>query len=400
MMMKNFSFWKILLLILLRWMCAVLFVFILGIILVRNYFIILGIFIVVEPFFLYSNIQKRNKTVKVKVNLFKKKYAAILIILFLILALPLYIYIEPIMEWQSEKNKVELQQIVNELTKNATNDVEKTKAILSWFDRSNGNIKNTYGKKLLLEMYPLHIFLEKPYFCIRIIQHKYPLWILTSHCGACGEYSLLFREMANAANLNVRSIHNPGEDHNWDEVLIDGKWIIVDPTRVNLLHNSTGFNYSAFDYEIGRGLNISYVFAEYPNGNEEDISYRYTNLSRITFTLIDRRGSFISNAVIYAISNNLKNIQIDTMLNCTTNEKGQCSLTIGGGNYKFIAKTNDFIPLSNETSKIIEENKKYNVTLILKRDILKSQQLSQIFLIVIIILLWFSMVCYLELLKI
>lgn len=55
------------------------------------------------------------------------------------------------------------------------------------------------------------------------------MWILASRCGACIEYSLLYRGLAVASNLTVRSVHNPGEDHNWDEVLINGSWVIVGP---------------------------------------------------------------------------------------------------------------------------------------------------------------------------
>jgi len=393
--MKNFSFYKILLL---RLICAI-FIFILCRISIEGYLRFLGILpIVVEFFSLYSNIQKRDK-IKVKIRFFKKKYVFLLIILSLVFTFPLYI--EPIMKRQVEKNKIKLQKLVNDLVKNTDNDVEKTKSILSWFDRSKENIIYLPTKNILFYIYPLYVTFKKPYFCIRIIEHKYPLWTLTSKCGRCAEFSLLFREMANASNLTVRSIHNPGEDHNWDEVLIDGKWVVIDPTRVNLLRNDFGFNYSTHEYESGRNLNISYVFAEYPNGRRKDVSNRYTNLSSITFTLIDQKGNFISNAVIQVISNNLKNKYKNTELNCTTNDKGQCSLSIGGGNYELIAKTNDFIPLYKKSKMIIEENRKYNRTLILEKKILGQNVILpyQIFSIIKVPLLWFFIVCYLELKK-
>ena len=396
--MKNFQFWKILLL---RWISAI-FIFIFWILLVNDYFKCIGLLpLLFESIFLYSNMQKIGKSIKVKINLFKKNYILLLVIFLLIFTLSLYI--EPIMKYQAEKNKLELQRIVDDLVKNYTNDIEKTKAILSWFDKSKENIIYLPTKNILFKLYPLYITLKKPYFCIRLIEHKYPLWILTSRCGRCAEFSLLFREMAHASNLTVRSVHNPGEDHNWDEVLINGKWIVVDSTQVDPFQNKTGFNYSAHEYEREHNLNISYVFAEYPNGSREDIRYRYTNLSNIAFKLIDQKGNLIPDAIVQIISNNLKNKKMDTNLNCTTNNKGRCSLTVGGGDYKFVAKTNNFIPLYNETSKIIEENREYNITLILKRNILKTnapQQLYQIFLIVVIILLWFFIVFYFELSKI
>ena len=119
--------------------------------------------------------------------------------------------------------------------------------------------------------------------------------------------------------------------------MINGEWIIVDPTRVNWIIGSTGFNYSPWEYEIGRNLNISYVFAEYPDGKREDITYRYTNLSKIIFECVDYEGNPTEGVVIKIYSNNWKN-GLYTKLNCTTDSSGKCSVGLGGGSYKVVAK--------------------------------------------------------------
>ena len=317
-----------------------------------------------------------------------------------------YFYLPWYIEKEAKKNKVLLGDIIDDIIQNATNDVEKTKAILRWFDRTSNNMNNIYIKnnKLLLKIYPLHIYSEHPWICIRLIGTKNPLWVLTSRCGACMEYSLLFREMANAANLTVRSIHNPGEDHNWDEVYIDGKWIIVDPTRVDLLFNKTGFNLSSRDYEEGRNLNISYVYAEYPNGAIEDVTYRYTNLSNLKIITTDERGKRISNVTVFIFSNNLKR-QIDTQINCTTNINGECFVKIGGGNYTLKArKYTNLLILFGETHIITYENKNVTFKISLKQDIFKTINLKfteslgyERIMFLFLILLWFSIGFYLVL---
>jgi len=396
-MAENY-FWKVLLL---RLICAV-YISILWVDLVKGYVGFLGVF----PLFIewiLSSIQISKKSyktkIRVEIQLLRKEYVFLIIVLISIFSFPLYI--EPIMKYQAERNKPLLKRIVHDLIKNCTKDIEKTKAILSWFDKGRKNINNVWDKELLLGIYPLQIYLEKPYICIRLIEHKYPLWVLTSRCGACGEYSLLFREMAHSANLTVRSVHNPGIDHNWDEILINGKWIIVDPVRVDLSNNSTGFNYSISEYK--RIVGKYYIFAEYPNGSREDISYRYVNLANISFKVIAENGRTLSNVTIRALSYNLENKILDTKLECVTDVKGTCVIRIGKGDYIFLAKTDGLFPLYNETRMSIEENKTYNITLILKRDLLKlniQSLFGQIIYISLFCLFCFSLLLYLELLRI
>ena len=269
---------------------------------------------------------------------------------------------------QSKTAKTDLHRLTSEVTRGYSDDANKTKAILRWFDRDSGNINNILSKGHLLEIYPLRIYTSKPYICIRLIGHENPLWVLKSRCGACEEYAMLFMEMANAADLTVRSIHNHGEDHNWDEVLIDGKWIVVDPSMVNLSKNETGFNVTQM---LNEGWwNLSYTFALYPNGTTEDVTYRYTNLSNLTIITIDENNVSVSNVSVRILSNNRKNkTGLNTEINSITDSEGRCEIKIGGGNYTIAGeKKEGNSHLSAKTTITLVENENNNIQLILKKD--------------------------------
>ncbi len=278
------------------------------------------------------------------------------LILILLLASPPY-WFKPIMWIVAEKNELVLREIVQELTKNATTDLEKAQKIYEWFE--SGNLTNIYWNTVRFADPPIYIYEEPPHICIRLIGHEYPLWVLTSRCGACEEYALLYMEMASEAGLKVRSIHDHGENHNWDEVLINGKWIIVDPSR----HK---FNESLSYYERGRGLNVSYVFALYPNGSTEDVTRRYTNVGTVHVKVIDANGKNIRGATIEVISNNYKpNWRV--ILECRTDETGECIFQIGGGNYTL--RTYARLFLFNETNLIISEGKSAEITIVVTRNL-------------------------------
>lgn len=347
---------------------------------------------------------KENNKIQIDsaLNFFRRRYIVTILVLTIIFCSPLYI--ESVIELGAENNRGELTKIVNRITENSTNDIAKTKSILAWFDRSKEEIRGIYGKDLLFEIYPIFLFTEKPYFCVRIIGHNAPLWVLSSRCGACEENSLLFSAMADAANLTVRSIHNHGENHNWDEVFINGSWVIIDPGNVDLARGRDGFNLSARLFEEGRNLNISYVFAEYPDGTRKDVTQRYTNVSSITFIAWDNEENPAPNVTLTIFSNNwMPNFRTD--LNCTTDYEGKCNLSLGGGSYTITAKNDDFVPLCGKHNCIIEENKGYEENLFLSPCLMETQIpfrdiftniLPTVLCLSIVISMWVSIVFYLE----
>jgi hypothetical protein len=352
---------------------------------------------------------KTNHKKPINTN-FKKilKIGYLIIIILTLLFLLSPIYAQTLLKYhigecaQSKTAKTDLHKLISEITRGYSDDTNKTKAILRWFDRDSGHIANTFGKEHLLKIYPLHVYMSEPYICIRLIKHENPLWVLKSRCGACNEYALLFMELANASNLTVRSIHNNGEDHIWAEVLIDGNWIAVDPSIVHLSENETGFDVTQMLNE--EWWNISHTRALYPDGIIEDVTYLYTNLSNLTIITIDENKTPVSNVSIRVLSHNRQdekgNIGIDTEINRTTDPEGRCEIKVGGGNYTIIGeKTEDNSYLSAKTTIALAENENNSAQLILKKDRLWWVQylvssLRPTFLILCSLGLWVFIVLY------
>jgi len=281
----------------------------------------------------------------------------------------------PVSHFKSKSNISELHTIVNELTRNSHTDLEKTKAILEWFNISRDNIYNDYHLEIKgVVGIPLgnnfELYFGAPYLGIRTYDDHDALWVLTSEYGHCGEYGLLFREMANAADLNVTTVTCAGEDHVWNEVKIGNQWITVDATRVGSASDN-GYNVSRnFMEEKVAGTrgttqgNVSYVSAEFINGSIIDVTSRYSKTVNVTVTILSSEGKPLSNVEIIIHSNNRYFDRDTNKKGLITNQSGQCSFLIGGGDYFIQAKTNDLIPLFGRTHSIFSENTTaYNLTM-------------------------------------
>lgn len=338
---------------------------------------------------LFSSIVNRIEIIRNVSTVFKRvllkpitiilKIGCILLIIFLILFQTFFFaffpyLIQPIMHYKAESSVEELQNIVDEITKNCETDEEKTRAILDWMERYSGKMYNIWGVPLISGVgagkAQLKFAEGKPYHCIlclRIYGRNDPLWILTSRCGACEEHALLFREMAHTANIPVRSIHAYEMDHCWAEVLINNSWIAVDPSRVVHKDNNTGYNINKSSYEKEshfKSHNLSYVFAEYPNLQRKkvDVTKNYTNISYVNISTIDLNNNSVPHVEIHVFSKNANEGIEDVELNFITNETGKYKLEIGGGTVIFESKDKNRM-LYNKTTKTLYEHESVNLTI-------------------------------------
>jgi|GEM_PF-1873951 len=334
------------------------------------FFIMWSIMISILWILFYKYISRKKKLVKKPI-----RFATIVFVIYLIIAPILLVFLTfqlitiPVSYVRAEFNRGELERIVNDVTKSCKTDEEKTRSILNWFDRYSGNIYNIWGKS---QIGPFVNGGGDPFdwiICARTSNRQPALWVLTTRCGACEEHSVLFREMANEAGLTARSVVCLEVDHLWDEVKINGSWIIVDPSNVIHKKNMSGYNLSSQSFErthAHRTKNISYVFAEYSNGSKEDITYRYTNLTHINITTIDENHNPVPYVEISIISYNKESDGKDTSYSSKTDKNGKYQLNIGGGDIKLISKTNGIIPLYNETRQRFYDDEFYDVTVVLK----------------------------------
>jgi hypothetical protein len=292
-----------------------------------------------------------------------KDKSLIIVFTCLLIAYAVLYFVVPlyVMGYVNKENREGLQSLVSGIVEDSVNGTERVRKIYEWMTNST-HLTNVY-RSCSIDNYI--VFIPKPPFiCLRLVGEEYPLWFLSSRCGACMEYSLLFREMANAANLTVRSVHNPGEDHNWDEVLINGEWIIVD-AGWPILNPSSSF------YEVGRGLNVSYVYGMYPNGTLVDLTERYTNTGQLKILVVDVNNKPIKNAGIEFYSFNLNNQERKIHhLDCVTDENGYCNVRLGGGKYKVKAIImHGLIGYANESMFELVEGQTREVIIVIREEL-------------------------------
>ena len=248
--------------------------------------------------------------------------------------------------------KEKVRDITDKIVDRNDSDMNKAYKIYEWV---RSNMKEVY-KGSLLEYYIVFKFRDNlPEICFRLTSSKYPYIPIFTRCGACLEYSLAYRDLAYESGLEVRSVHDKGEDHNWDEVYINGRWIVVDPSWL-------GFNISRTDVKDVKG-NISYIYAEYPNGTQVDITDLYTKTYTLEFHILDAEMLKDRYAEIQLISKNPNSISIPFKTILISGENNIYFVKLGEGNYKIrlTYEENPIITRYYEKDIIVNKNLELNM---------------------------------------
>ncbi|MDD3492269.1 MAG: transglutaminase-like domain-containing protein [Candidatus Thermoplasmatota archaeon] len=316
------------------------------------------------------------------------------------------IMVKPIAHVQANKNQEDLEDIVYDLTEYSTNDEGRVLAILEWFGYGSGNMYNAYYLEhktgaTIVPILPsvrtgVSLITKEPYIGIRSYSDDDAEWILTTRYGHCGEYALMFREMAHIADINVRKVSCYGENHEWNEVYIDSQWIVIDATRAGIAQDG-GFNVSKdfMENKVKSG-NVSYVTARYMNGTRVDVTSTYTNTTNVTVLVQDMDGRPIPDIDINIFSHNRGGARNIRMQNLKSNITGMCTFSVGGGVYTVKATDKKFIPLFGKTKITAYEQIDNNeVTLTVEREFTKNPNwITYLMLIVAAILVLLLLVLY------
>lgn len=115
-----------------------------------------------------------------------------------------------------------------------------------------------------------------------------PYFIAYFKTGACGESAVLFNFLAAKSGFESRIVGTRAEDHVWDEVKIDNRWVQADPTIYYYAYTDPK-NYSNYDdlwfdnphayTELNWYGGYSTVFVFDTN---EDLSTKYCNTSELS----------------------------------------------------------------------------------------------------------------------
>lgn len=241
-----------------------------------------------------------------------------------------------------------IQRTVREIKANSTDQETLVNNLLKW---ERDNVGFSYA--------PLtgNINIDK---IPRLIYSTRPNLIFYNKLGACGEFSSLFMEMAKAAGIQTRIAGTIGEDHQWNEILINKTWVHVDPT----LDNASNFDNPHF-YENKWKWNLSKVYAFY-NGEQIDVTETYfEKIGYLNVTVIEKTIPVENIEVIISSQFRMEKdpdsykAPLQTT-QCTTGLNGTCSFYLGEGNYTILVRKGD---LPFRLSPYLHEFEQKNVTL-------------------------------------
>jgi hypothetical protein len=243
---------------------------------------------------------------------------------------------------------VGIQKTVSDIKANSTDQESLVRNLLKW---ENENLNFSFA--------PLtgDINIDR---ILRLFYDSRPNLIFYNKRGACGEFSTLFIEMAKVAGIDARVAGTPGEDHQWNEVFINGKWVHVDPT----LNPPDNFD-NPHIYEKGWRWNLSKVYANY-NGEQIDVTDKYAGKIGILNVTVNENNMPVENVEVVVESQfrmerdpGFYKTPLQTTY-CTTTSNGRCSFYLGENNYTILARKVD---LPFKFSPYLLEFEQKNITL-------------------------------------
>lgn len=282
----------------------------------------------------------------------------IFLITIFLMFISLLVYIGAIYIYSTLFGREEINKVAAEISRNETNQTLIVEKIIAWQDNKMFNIWKhmTTGK----------LFFPKPPYLTYLCKFSAkPEWIITTKCGSCGEYSVLFKELAEASKIESRIVHNSGENHQWNEVTIDNSCITVDPSMK--IFNDSEY-YERPNEMGGMGKQLSYVFYV-DSGREHDITNRYTQTGTLIVN-IERGNVPLENVLVIVKSRFLMDRYpseykkpIDSVWNYT-DSNGTCKFNLGENNYTIVAKEYGIV-VGRKAERILtlEENSEVEITL-------------------------------------
>lgn len=294
------------------------------------------------------------------VNLFSKKDIMLLagfFVFFLVLTYGPPVVMNAMVE--SYEANGYFQNLSGSVFTDESDSVSKSKAILKW-QEDNMRQHTTYNNSYQILFSNIHLIRRPKYeICLRITEKVDPRWTLISKGGACEENALAFAEFAQMAGIPVRVVYMNGEDHIFNQAFINESWITIDATR-----GEQGFNTPPDFYETAWGWNVSYAYAVHPNGTIEEVTQTYTDTANLTVTVVDENGNPVKAIKVSVYSNNREPHKY-TNLTHSTNNRGACSLVVGGGNYTIEAQKES---LYGEKTITIQEKNDKEIVITVEKD--------------------------------
>lgn len=292
--------------------------------------------------------------------LIKKKYIVI-IFTFLILMNPLSLFYFD----KNTNGRKLLKKISYELRYKAADD--ELPFFYNISDYIKHKIQYSYRDKKLLG-FNIYYYPFKPFFIMRPNQPSSEATLILKK-GACGEIAELFKGITETNGYKTRVVHNPSEDHAWNEIMINDMWIQYDVSTK--WFNDTN-SYERSRDSGGWGKNISTVFYIDTEGNRHYITGKYTDTGTLIIK-VKNNGRPVKNAQVKVLSKFLMeserwgNTYQSPLLAARNNTsvEGNCEFKLGANNYVIEVTFNEWIifPREKKVELVVTENKKIKIVI-------------------------------------
>jgi hypothetical protein len=311
-----------------------------------------------------------------------KKKLAIILSIIVICLIPCF--------WYFIEVKPHVDKEINSFEENISHIKDPRLRIKAIADFTENNYYQTYGKNPNYTVLFFQIFDDPNKLRIRSsIFSVDPYLIAYFKTGACGESALLFNFYANKSGFESRIVGTLAEDHQWNEIQINDRWVQVDPTIYYYYYNDPETYPTYIDLWLDNpqayttlgwygGYSTVSVF-----GTNEDLTAKYCNSSKLTI--------FCQNCDTIKIkSDNGRTFSLDqSMVN------SEATFILGKKNYSIIADKTviPFLLVSEKNANIsLEHDENINITSNSER--IQSTIYSQILFIIGFFALLFGIVLF------
>lgn len=219
----------------------------------------------------------------------------------------------------------EINQVGSEIFAENSRPLSIINNVIDWEENKIRGRDVTYQKLHFLNFYVLS---KRPFIYLR---NSDPQWIMFFKRGACYEFSNLFAEIGESADLeNVRMVRGLGKDHIWNEVKVENAWVHVDPSKPDPVTGEIGIIDNPYFYERnrsenGEGEDLLFVYAldgRKNHGVERTKKYiKKSKLSKLKIS-VEKGGEPVGGARVTITKGNTDSAPF------FTNENGVCSFNL------------------------------------------------------------------------
>lgn len=193
----------------------------------------------------------------------------------------------------------------------------------------------------------------------------------------------------NYFGIPVRVIHNPTEDHVWNEIYNGTDWVHFDAS----INRDFGYNHPEY-YEEKWNKNVTYVYYIDENFTRHLVTDRYSKTGDLK-VLVVRNNKPVENAKVWVFSTYLRNHpQLNLFSKApmnVTDERGYTTFHLGDDTFEVLAQKGFLLGYKGKKTVTLLPDETKQITIELKFGLLepRSRNLSWIIILSILLIIFF-----------